>query len=51
MYQRIIYDSALDWVPYVAFAVTLAVFVIFIARAISLRKESADKLSRLPLDD
>ena len=51
MYKRIIYDSALDWVPYVAFGVTLSVFLIFIVRAISLRKDSADKMSRLPLDD
>ena len=29
MYKRIIYDSALDWVPYIAFGVTAAVFLIF----------------------
>lgn len=51
MYKRLIYDSALDWVPYVAFGVTTLVFVIFMARAISLRRERADKLSRIPLDD
>lgn len=51
MYKRIIYDSALDWVPYLAFGITAAVFLIFVVRAFKLRKESADKLSRLPLDD
>lgn len=51
MYKRIIYDSALDWVPYVAFAVTAAVFLVFVVRAFLLRKESAARLSRLPLDD
>lgn len=51
MYKRIIYDSALDWVPYLAFGVTLAVFLVFVVRAIALRKDSADKFSRLPLDD
>ncbi len=51
MYKRLIYDSALDWVPYLAFGVTAAVFLLFIIRAIKLRKESADKLSQLPLDD
>jgi len=51
MYKRLIYDSALDWVPYLAFGVTAAVFLIFVVRAIMLRKESADKLARLPLDD
>jgi len=51
MYKRIIYDSALDWVPYVAFGVTAAVFFFFVIRAIKLRKDSADKLSHLPLDD
>ncbi len=51
MYKRIIYDSALDWVPYLAFGITFAVFLIFIVRAIGLRKDSAEKLSRVPLDD
>jgi hypothetical protein len=51
MYKRIIYDSALDWVPYIAFGVTAAVFLIFVVFAIRLRKESADKLAKLPLDD
>ncbi|WP_395718682.1 hypothetical protein [Prosthecobacter sp.] len=51
MYKRIIYDSALDWVPYLAFGVTFAVFLIFVVRAIRLRKDSADKLSRIPLED
>lgn len=51
MYKRLIYDSALDWVPYLAFGVTAGVFLIFVLRAIKLRKESADKLSRLPLDN
>lgn len=51
MYKRIIYDTALDWVPYVAFAVTAAIFVTFTARAIRLRQEQADHLAHLPLDD
>lgn len=51
MYKRLIYDSALEWVPYVAFGVTTLVFVIFMARAVSLRRERADQLSRMPLDD
>ncbi|MBE2283968.1 MAG: hypothetical protein IAE77_10970 [Prosthecobacter sp.] len=51
MYKRLIYDSALDWVPYVAFAVTALVFFTFLVRALSLRKERADRLSRMPLDD
>ncbi|MFO1486801.1 MAG: hypothetical protein U1F71_25805 [Verrucomicrobiaceae bacterium] len=51
MYKRLIYDTALDWVPYVAFAVTAIVFITFVVRAISLRKDRADQLSRIPLDD
>ena len=51
MFKRLIYDSALDWVPYLAFGVTAAVFLTFVVFAIKLRKKSADKLSRLPLDD
>jgi hypothetical protein len=51
MYKRLIYDTALDWVPYVAFAVTAAVFITFVVRAVSLRKERADQLARIPLDD
>ncbi|MEZ5386297.1 MAG: hypothetical protein R3F13_12355 [Prosthecobacter sp.] len=51
MYKRIIYDSALDWVPYLAFGITAAVFITFVYRAIKLKQTSADKLSRIPLDD
>jgi hypothetical protein len=51
MYKRIIYDSALDWVPYIAFGITIAIFVTFVVRAVRMRQDQADKLARAPLDD
>ncbi len=51
MYKRLIYEAALEWVPYAAFAITVVIFVTFVVRAFSLRKESAERLSRAPLDD
>lgn len=51
MYKRLIYDAALEWVPYAAFAVTVVIFIAFVVRALSLRKENAERLARAPLDD
>lgn len=51
MFKRIIYDNWADWVPYVAFAVTAVIFLAFVGRALAVRREHADAMSRLPLDD
>ena len=51
MYKRVIYENWADWVPYVAFGITALVFFSFVVRAITLRKDCADEMARLPLDD
>lgn len=51
MFKRVIYEAWADWVPFVAFAITAIVFVSFVIRAVTLRKERADSMARLPLDD
>ena len=51
MFKRVIYDNWSDWVPYISFGVTALVFLTFTIRAITLGKDRADKMSRLPLDD
>jgi hypothetical protein len=50
MFKQVIYESWLDWVPYVAFGVTALVFFTFVIRAIALRKERCDHLANLPLE-
>ncbi len=51
MFKRVIYDTWTDWIPYVAFGITALVFFSFVIRAITLRKERADEMARIPLDD
>ena len=51
MFKRVIYDNWTDWVPYVSFGVTALVFLTFTIRAMTLRKDRADQMARMPLDD
>lgn len=51
MYKRVLYENWADWVPYLAFGITALVFFSFVIRAITLRKERADQMSRMPLED
>lgn len=51
MFKRVIYDNWTDWVPYISFGVTALVFLTFTIRAMTMRKDSAEKMARLPLDD
>jgi hypothetical protein len=51
MFKQVIYENWLEWVPYVAFAVTAAVFFTFVIRAIALNKDRAAEMARIPLDD
>lgn len=51
MYKQVIYETWLNWVPYVAFGVTALIFITFSVRALTLRKESAEHLANLPLED
>lgn len=51
MFRNVIYETWLNWVPYLSFSVTGLVFLIFIFRAFSLKKERSDQMAHLPLDD
>ncbi len=51
MFRLVTYEAWLDWVPFVAFGVTAAVFFNFVIRAAVLKKESAERMARIPLDD
>jgi hypothetical protein len=51
MFKHVVYEGWALWMSCVAFAVTVSVFLLFAVHAIRLRKERADHLSRLPLDD
>ena len=51
MYKRVLYETWAAWVPYLAFGVTALVFLSFVVRALTLRRERADQMARLPLED
>ena len=51
MYKRVLYENWAEWVPYLAFAVTAVVFISFVVRALTLRRERADQMARLPLEE
>jgi hypothetical protein len=51
MFRLLTYENWFNWVPFLAFGVTAAVFFSFVVRAMMLKKESAERMSRLPLDD
>lgn len=51
MFQRIIYEGWTDWAPIVAFGFTLAFFTLVVWRGLRLRKDTAERMAALPLDD
>jgi len=51
MFYRVTYESWHTIVPLIAFAVTVFVFGLMTLRGILLSKDSAEHLSKLPLDD
>lgn len=51
MFYRVAYENWHDVVPFVAFGVTALVFLTMSVRALLLRKEKAERMSHLPLDD
>jgi hypothetical protein len=51
MFRRVVIDSWHDWAPYAAFAITFTVFVAAFIRTLLMRKDRADALARLPLDE
>jgi intracellular septation protein A len=50
MFRLVTYEAWLDWVPFLAFGITALVFFTFLIRALRMKKESAEKMSRIPLD-
>ena len=51
MFNRVAYESWHDIVPFIAFGITAAVYLTMTLRGLYLRKEKADYMSHLPLDD
>ncbi len=51
MYKRIIYEHWHEIVPLVAFVTTVLVFGVMTLRGMLLRKDKAETMSHLPLDD
>ena len=51
MYKRIVLEEWQNLVPLFSFAVTFGIFACAVIRAIFLKKERADRLSRLPFEE
>lgn len=51
MYKRIIYEGWTDWAPILAFGFTLAFFLLVAWRGVRLRKDKAERMAALPLED
>jgi FtsH-binding integral membrane protein len=51
MYKRIFYEDWHTVVPLLAFAATVFVFVLMSLRGLTLSKDHAKHMSKLPLDD
>ncbi len=51
MYQRILYESWTEWAPLAAFIFTLVFFTVVSWRGMRLRKDKAERMAALPLDD
>ena len=50
MFKRLEIETWLDFVPFVAFFLTFAVFLILSIRALRLRSDEAEHMASLPLD-
>jgi hypothetical protein len=50
MFKRILYEEWHAAVPIIAFILTFAVFVFFVARALLLHRDEVGRLAALPLD-
>ena len=51
MFKRLSYEEWQAMIPIIAFLITFAGFLIFSIRALLMRRERAERLSELPLDD
>ena len=50
MFKRISYEEWHSSVPIIAFALTFAVFIYFVVRAVRMRRDEVVRLASLPLD-
>lgn len=50
MFKRLAYESWIEWIPIVAFALTFGLFCIFVVRALRMRKGDIDHMAELPLE-
>lgn len=51
MFKRLTYEDWQAMIPVIAFLLTFAGFLVFSLRALFMRRESAERLSALPLED
>ena len=51
MFQRVAYEHWHEIVPLIAFATTAVIFTVMALRGMRLRKDKAEHMSHLPLDD
>lgn len=51
MFRRVVTESWHDWAPYAAFALTFGVFLLVLIRTLLMRRDRAERIARLPLDD
>jgi hypothetical protein len=51
MFKRIFHEEWTTTVPIIAFILTFSIFLIIFVRAIRMKKNTRDYLSRLPLQD
>ncbi len=51
MFKRVIFDHWTEWATVASFAFTLTFFLFMSIRALRIRKDKAEQMSALPLDD
>lgn len=51
MFRRVILEDWHQWVPYVSFGITFSVFLIVLIRALLMRKDKAEHMAHLPLEN
>ena len=50
MFKRIIYADWVEIVPYLAFFLTFAVFLVLVVRTLKMGKANAERIASLPLE-
>jgi len=51
MFKRVLYEDWQQIIPIIAFILTFAVFIVFVIRAIRMRKDDAGHMASLPLEN